>query len=227
MPQAIGGELTSNHSVRKLSFTGSTRVGQLLMQQSASTVKRVSFELGGNAPFIVFDDADVDLAVAGLMASKFRNGGQTCVCANRVLVQDGIYDKFADRLLGAASKLVVGSGLREGVTVGPLINRAAVDKVRRHIDDALSNGAALMLGGKTGSKDQFVEPTVLSNATVNMQLAKRRPSVPSLLCSASITKKKRSRSPTLRHTDWRRTSTPPISTAHGVLPNGSSSAWSA
>ena len=132
MPQAIGGELTSNPSVRKLSFTGSTRVGQLLMQQSAITVKRVSFELGGNAPFIVFDDADVDLAVSGLMASKFRNGGQTCVCANRVLVQDGIYDKFADRLLAATSKLVVGSGLREGVTIGPLINRAAVDKVRRH-----------------------------------------------------------------------------------------------
>jgi succinate-semialdehyde dehydrogenase/glutarate-semialdehyde dehydrogenase len=171
MPQAIGGELTSNPSVRKLSFTGSTRVGQLLMQQSASTVKRVSFELGGNAPFIVFDDADVDLAVSGLMASKFRNGGQTCVCANRVLVQDGIYDKFADRVLAATSKLVVGNGLREGVTIGPLINRAAVDKVRRHIDDALSNGAVLMLGGKTGSKDQFVEPTVLSNATANMQLA--------------------------------------------------------
>jgi succinate-semialdehyde dehydrogenase/glutarate-semialdehyde dehydrogenase len=171
MPQAIGGELTSNPSVRKLSFTGSTRVGQLLMQQSASTVKRVSFELGGNAPFIVFDDADVDLAVSGLMASKFRNGGQTCVCANRVLVQEGIYDKFADRLLAATSKLVVGSGLREGVTIGPLINRAAVDKVRRHIDDALSNGATLMLGGHTGSKDQFVEPTVLSNATVSMQLA--------------------------------------------------------
>jgi succinate-semialdehyde dehydrogenase / glutarate-semialdehyde dehydrogenase len=171
MPQAIGGELTSNPSVRKLSFTGSTRVGQLLMQQSASTIKRVSFELGGNAPFIVFDDADVDLAVSGLMASKFRNGGQTCVCANRVLVQDAIYDKFADHLLAATSKLVVGSGLCEGVTIGPLINRAAVDKVRRHIDDALSNGAVLMLGGKTGSKDQFVEPTVLSNATVNMQLA--------------------------------------------------------
>lgn len=171
MPQAIGGELTSNPSVRKLSFTGSTRVGQLLMQQSASTVKRVSFELGGNAPFIVFDDADVDLAVSGLMASKFRNAGQTCVCANRVLVQDEIYDKFADRLLAATSKLVVGSGLREEVTIGPLINRAAVDKVRRQIDDALSNGASLMLGGKTGSEDQFVEPTVLSNATVNMQLA--------------------------------------------------------
>lgn len=171
MPQAIGGELTSNPSVRKLSFTGSTRVGQLLMQQSASTIKRVSFELGGNAPFIVFDDADVDLAVSGLMASKFRNGGQTCVCANRVLVQDGIYERFADRLLAETSKLVVGSGLREGVTIGPLINRAAVDKVRRHIDDALSNGASLMLGGKTGSKDQFVEPTVLANAAVNMQLA--------------------------------------------------------
>ena len=171
MPQAIAGELTSNPSVRKLSFTGSTRVGQLLMQQSASTIKRVSFELGGNAPFIVFDDADVGLAVSGLMASKFRNGGQTCVCANRILVQDKIYDEFADRLLAATSKLVLGCGLREGVTIGPLINRAAVDKVRRHIDDALSNGAALMLGGNTGAKDQFVEPTVLSNATVNMQLA--------------------------------------------------------
>jgi succinate-semialdehyde dehydrogenase / glutarate-semialdehyde dehydrogenase len=171
MPQAIGAELTSNPSVRKISFTGSTRVGQTLMQQSASTVKRVSFELGGNAPFIVFDDADVELAVAGLMVSKFRNGGQTCVCANRVLVQDGIYEKFSDRLLAETSKLVVGSGLREGVTIGPLINRASVDKVRRHIDDAVAKGAAIMLGGKTGREDQFVEPTVLSNATVNMRLA--------------------------------------------------------
>lgn len=171
LPQGIGGEVTSNPSVRKLSFTGSTRVGSLLMQQSASTIKRVSFELGGNAPFIVFDDADIELAVAGLMASKFRNGGQTCVCANRVLVQDGIHDRFADRLLAETSKLVVGNGLRNGVTIGPLINRAAVEKVRRHIDDALANGAAIMLGGRTGQGDQFVEPTVLSNATVDMQLA--------------------------------------------------------
>jgi succinate-semialdehyde dehydrogenase/glutarate-semialdehyde dehydrogenase len=114
LPEGIGGEFTSNASVRKLSFTGSTRVGRLLMQQCTSRVKRVSLELGDNAPFIIFDDADIALAVAGLMASKFRNSGQTCVCANRILVQDGIYDRFADRLLGEVSKSVVGNGLEEG-----------------------------------------------------------------------------------------------------------------
>jgi succinate-semialdehyde dehydrogenase / glutarate-semialdehyde dehydrogenase len=171
LPQGIGGELTSSASVRKLSFTGSTAVGRLLMQQCAGTVKRVSFELGGNAPFIIFDDADVDLAVAGLMASKFRNGGQTCVCANRILVQDGIYDRFTDRLLGEVSKLVVGNGLEEGVTIGPLINDAAVAKVRRHIDDARDKGAQVLIGGSAGDRGHFAEPTILAGASVEMQLA--------------------------------------------------------
>jgi succinate-semialdehyde dehydrogenase / glutarate-semialdehyde dehydrogenase len=171
LPQGIGGELTSNAAVRKLSFTGSTRIGQLLMQQCASTVKRVSFELGGNAPFIIFDDADIELALAGLMASKFRNGGQTCVCANRILVQDGIHDRFAERLLAEVSKLVVGNGLQEGVTIGPLINDAAIKKVRRHIDDARDKGAQLLIGGGAGENGHFAEPTVLAGASVEMQLA--------------------------------------------------------
>jgi succinate-semialdehyde dehydrogenase/glutarate-semialdehyde dehydrogenase len=171
MPQGIGGELTSHEAVRKLSFTGSTRVGRVLMQQCAGTVKRVSFELGGNAPFIIFDDADIDLAVSGLMVSKFRNGGQTCVCANRILVQDGIYDRFTDRLLAAVSKLVVGNGLQEGVTIGPLINHAAVEKVRRHIDDARAKGARLLAGGGAGDNGHFAEPTVLGGASAEMQLA--------------------------------------------------------
>jgi succinate-semialdehyde dehydrogenase/glutarate-semialdehyde dehydrogenase len=170
-PQAIGGEFTSNTSVRKLSFTGSTPVGRLLMQQCAGTMKRVSFELGGNAPYIIFDDADVDLAVAGLMASKFRNGGQTCVCANRILVQDGIYDRLADRLLGEVSKLVVGNGLGEGVTIGPLIDDAAVEKVRRHIDDARGKGGQVLIGGNAGENGHFAEPTVLAGASIEMQLA--------------------------------------------------------
>ncbi len=171
MPQNIGGTLTASAGVRKLSFTGSTGVGRMLMQQCAGTIKRVSLELGGNAPFIIFDDADIDLAVAGLMASKFRNGGQTCVCANRILVQDGIYDRLVDRLLGAVSRLVVGNGLDAGVTIGPLINQAALAKVQRHIDDARSKGAELLLGGQTGGNGLFTQPTVLGGATIDMHLA--------------------------------------------------------
>ncbi|KEZ74653.1 succinate-semialdehyde dehydrogenase, partial [Pseudomonas syringae pv. syringae FF5] len=144
MPTGIGEELTSNPVVRKISFTGSTPVGRLLMRQSAEHIKRLSLELGGNAPFIVFDDADLEQAVTGIMLSKFRNAGQTCVCANRILVQNGIYDRFAARLVEEVSKLKVGNGLEEGVTIGPLINQAAVSKVARHIDDALSQGAKLL-----------------------------------------------------------------------------------
>lgn len=171
LPQEIGAELTSSMAVRKLSFTGSTRVGQLLMQQCADTMKRVSFELGGNAPFLIFDDADIDLAVAGLMASKFRNSGQTCVCANRVLVQDGIYDRFADKLSAAVSQLVVGNGLEEGITIGPLINKAAVEKVERHIDDARAKGATLLASAKAAQGQLFAAPTVLGGANVGMALA--------------------------------------------------------
>jgi succinate-semialdehyde dehydrogenase/glutarate-semialdehyde dehydrogenase len=167
----IGEELTSNPTVRKISFTGSTAVGSLLMRQSADQIKRLSLELGGNAPFIVFDDADLEQAVAGVMQSKFRNAGQTCVCANRILVQEGIYVRFAQRLVEEVGKLKVGNGLEEGVTTGPLINAAAVSKVARHIDDALSKGGRLLCGGIPAGDSQFVEPTVLADAHAGMLLA--------------------------------------------------------
>ncbi|MER8387021.1 NAD-dependent succinate-semialdehyde dehydrogenase [Mesorhizobium sp. M1380] len=166
----IGRALTSSPVVRKLTFTGSTRVGKILMEQCAATVKRVGLELGGNAPFLVFDDADLDAAVAGVMGSKFRNGGQTCVCANRILVQDGIYDAFAEKLAAATSKLIVGDGLLEGTAIGPMINQAAIAKIQEHVDDATSKGAAVIVGGKLRS-GLFYEPTVLRNATVEMKIA--------------------------------------------------------
>ncbi|OCR23925.1 succinate-semialdehyde dehydrogenase [Pseudomonas syringae] len=171
MPAGVGSEMTSNPAVRKLSFTGSTKVGKLLMSQCASTIKRLSLELGGNAPFIVFDDADLDLAIAGVMVSKFRNAGQTCVCANRILVQDGIYDRFAERLSQAVAQLKVGDGLSEGVTIGPLINAAAVDKVGHHIGDALEKGASIAIGGMPQGDGLYVQPTVLLDATSDMLLA--------------------------------------------------------
>ncbi|HEX8595766.1 MAG TPA: NAD-dependent succinate-semialdehyde dehydrogenase [Pseudomonas sp.] len=171
MPAGVGGEMTSNPAVRKLSFTGSTRVGKLLMSQCADTLKRLSLELGGNAPFIVFDDADLDLAIAGVMVSKFRNAGQTCVCANRILVQEGIYDRFAERLSQAVGQLNVGDGLAEGVTIGPLINAAAVDKVAHHIGDALEKGASIAIGGLPQGDGLYVQPTVLLDATPDMLLA--------------------------------------------------------
>lgn len=171
LPKGIGEELTSNPTVRKISFTGSTAVGSLLMRQSAEQIKRLSLELGGNAPFVVFDDADLEQAVTGLMQSKFRNAGQTCVCANRILVQDGIYERFAQRLVEEVGKLKVGNGLEANVTIGPLINAAAVSKVARHIDDALGNGARLLCGGIPTGDDQFVQPTVLADAHAGMLLA--------------------------------------------------------
>jgi succinate-semialdehyde dehydrogenase/glutarate-semialdehyde dehydrogenase len=171
MPAGVGGEMTGNPAVRKLSFTGSTRVGQLLMSQCASTIKRMSLELGGNAPFIVFDDADLDLAIAGVMQSKFRNAGQTCVCANRILVQDGIYARFAERLKAAVAQLKVGDGLSEGVTIGPLINAAAVDKVTRHINDAVEKGASVAIGGVPSGDGLYAQPTVLLEANADMLLA--------------------------------------------------------
>jgi len=170
-PQEIGGEMTSNPLVRKLSFTGSTRVGRILMEQCAGTLKRVSLELGGNAPFIVFDDADIDLAVSGVMASKSRNAGQTCVCANRILVQDGIYERFSRRLMAEVAMLKAGNGFEAGVTIGPLINNAAAEKVARHIDDAQSKGAQILAGGRRRRDSLFFEPTILGNATTEMDLA--------------------------------------------------------
>ncbi|HEY8538470.1 MAG TPA: NADP-dependent succinate-semialdehyde dehydrogenase [Steroidobacteraceae bacterium] len=167
--KAIGGELTSNPIVRKLSFTGSTAVGKLLMQQCASTVKKVSLELGGNAPFIVFDDADLDLAVAGAIASKYRNAGQTCVCANRIYVQSGIYDRFAERLAEAVAALKVGNGLEPDTKIGPLIDGKAVEKVERHVADAVSKGARVILGGRRiDGPGTFYQPTVLTGIKPDM-----------------------------------------------------------
>jgi succinate-semialdehyde dehydrogenase/glutarate-semialdehyde dehydrogenase len=170
--EAIGKELTSNPIVRAITFTGSTRVGKILMEQSASTVKKVSLELGGNAPFLVFDDADIDKAVEGAIASKFRNMGQTCVCANRILVQDGIYDAFAEKLAAKVSKMKVGPGTEDGVVQGPLINDAAIAKVEAHVNDALSKGAMALTGGKRHALGRtFFEPTVLVDANPGMRLA--------------------------------------------------------
>jgi succinate-semialdehyde dehydrogenase/glutarate-semialdehyde dehydrogenase len=167
----VGQELTSNPTVRKLSFTGSTEIGKQLMAQCAATVKKVSMELGGNAPFIVFDDVDLDAAVAGVMASKFRNAGQTCVCANRIFVQDGIYDRFAQKLKLVVESLVVGNGLEPGVNLGPLIDDAAVAKVREHIDDAVALGATVITGGSAHSLGgRFFNPTVLADVSPKSKL---------------------------------------------------------
>jgi succinate-semialdehyde dehydrogenase/glutarate-semialdehyde dehydrogenase len=170
---AIGGEMTSNPTVRKLTFTGSTEVGKKLMTQCASTVKKLSLELGGNAPFIVFDDADLDAAVQGALASKYRNTGQTCVCANRLLIQAGVYEEFAKRLKSAVAQLRVGDGL-EGVTdQGPLIDAKAVTKVEEHIADALAKGAKVALGGKRHALGgSFFEPTILTDVTPKMLVAR-------------------------------------------------------
>jgi succinate-semialdehyde dehydrogenase/glutarate-semialdehyde dehydrogenase len=166
---AIGGEMTSNPIVRKVTFTGSTEIGKQLMAQSAATVKRTSMELGGNAPFIVFDDADVEAAVKGAMASKYRNAGQTCVCANRIFAQEGIYDAFVARLAQAVRDLKVGDGFGEGVTLGPLINMAAVEKVEEHIRDATGKGARVAVGGRRHALGRtFYEPTILTDATPDM-----------------------------------------------------------
>jgi len=168
----VGGEMTSNPIVRKFSFTGSTEIGKLLMKQCADTVKKVTMELGGNAPFIVFDDADLDAAVQGALASKYRNAGQTCVCANRFLVQDGVYDAFAEKLAAATAKLVVGRGESDGVSMGPLINKDAIDKVESIVKDAIDKGATVILGGKrdaTGSN--FYQPTILTNVSADMEVA--------------------------------------------------------
>lgn len=171
-PQEIGGEMSSNPLVRKLTFTGSTAVGRLLMQQCAPTIKKLSLELGGNAPFIVLDDADLDAAVEGALASKYRNAGQTCVCANRIYVQDGVYEQFADKLVAAVRKLKVGNGVEAGVTQGPLIDDKAVKKVEQHVADALAKGGRLLLGGQRHALGHsFFEPTVIADATADMLVA--------------------------------------------------------
>ena len=172
-PVAIGGELTASPMVRKLSFTGSTEVGRLLMAQSAPTIKKLSLELGGNAPFIVFDDADVDAAVDGALIAKYRNTGQTCVCANRILVQSGVYEEFARKLAARAGDLKVGAGIEEGVAQGPLIDDAALAKVEAHVADALGKGARVLCGGTRHARGgNFYQPTVLADVTPAMQVAR-------------------------------------------------------
>src|SRR5689334_20696109 len=172
MPAEIGNEIMANETVRKISFTGSTRVGSLLMRGAADSVKRLSLELGGNAPFIVFDDADLDLAVEGALVSKFRNGGQTCVCANRILVQAGVYDAFAAKLVARVERMKVGPGTEPGIAIGPMINMAALDKIERHIQDALAKGATIITRDRQLPEGrQYTAPIVLTGATSDMQLA--------------------------------------------------------
>ncbi|MGL4443250.1 MAG: NAD-dependent succinate-semialdehyde dehydrogenase, partial [Alsobacter sp.] len=170
---AIGGELTANPTVRKITFTGSTEIGKMLMAQAAGTMKRVSMELGGNAPFIVFDDADLDAAVEGAMQSKYRNSGQTCVCANRFIVQAGIYDAFAEKFAAAVKGLKVGNGLEDGTVQGPLIDENAVKKVEEHIADAVAKGGKVVVGGKRHALGRsFFEPTIVTGVTPQMAVAR-------------------------------------------------------
>ena len=167
----IGAELTSNPIVRKLTFTGSTQVGKLLIEQCAATVKRTSMELGGNAPFIVFDDADVDAAVKGAIICKFRNAGQTCVCANRILVQEGVYDEFCEKFAAATADLKIGNGADDGVSIGPLINDGAANDVVSFIEDAVANGANIVAGGKRSDLgNRYIEPTILTNVRDDMRI---------------------------------------------------------
>ena len=169
----IGGEMTSNPIVRKVTFTGSTEIGKVLMRQCAGTVKKTSMELGGNAPFIVFDDADLDAAADGALASKYRNAGQTCVCTNRILVQDGVYDAFAEKLAARVGKLKVGNGMEPGVTIGPLIDAAAVAKVEEHVSDALAKGARVVAGGRRHELGGlFYEPTILADVDTTMKVTR-------------------------------------------------------
>lgn len=172
-PVAIGGEMTSNDIIRKVTFTGSTEVGRLLMAQSAKSIKKMGLELGGNAPFIVFDDADLDAAVEGAMICKFRNSGQTCVCANRIYVQAGVYDAFADKLAEKVKELKVGNGFEDGVAQGPLIDGAAVEKVEAHLLDAKEKGGDVIIGGQRHALGQtFFEPTLIKNVTKEMKVAR-------------------------------------------------------
>lgn len=167
----FGKEMTSNPDVAKITFTGSTEVGRILMRQGAEQIKKLGLELGGNAPFIVFDDADLDAAVEGALAAKYRNAGQTCVCANRIYLQAGIHDAFVDKFIAKVRALKLGDGFEEGVAIGPLINKASIEKVREHIEDALANGGTLLCGGGEGHGPLFIEPTVITGANASMKVA--------------------------------------------------------
>ena len=224
----IGSELTSNPIVRKLSFTGSTDIGRQLMAECAKDIKKVSLELGGNAPFIVFDDADLDKAVEGAIISKYRNNGQTCVCANRLYIQDGVYDAFAEKLAVAVAKLQIGNGLQEGTTTGPLIDDKAVAKVQEHIADALSKGARLLAGGKphTWAAASSSRPS-WSTCRSTQRWPRKKPSARWRHCSASRTRPKSSPCPTTPSSAWPRTSMPATWAVCSAWRKHWSTAWSA
>ena len=222
----IGAEMTSNPIVRALTFTGSTEIGRVLMAQCAPTIKKVGLELGGNAPFIVFDDADLDAAVQGAMVSKYRNAGQTCVCANRLLVQEGVYDAFAEKLAAAVKKLKVGDGAEDGVTTGPLINKAAVAKVQEHIADAVKKGGKVVVGGKSLGGN-FFEPTLIRDVTADMAVAREETFGPVAPLFSSRPRKKPSPWPTTPSSALPAISTPATSAASGASPKASNMAWSA
>ena len=222
MPAGIGEELTGNPTVRKISFTGSTACRSAADAPERRHIKRLSLELGGNAPFIVFDDADLEQAVAGIMLSKFRNAGQTCVCANRILVQDGIYERFAQRLVAEVGKLKVGNGLDADVTIGPLINAAAVGKVARHIDDALSKGARLLCGGTPQGEASSSSRRCSVRPMPGCCWPAKKPSAPSLRCCALRLKKRRWPWPMPRPMAWPPISSPRTCAVHG----GSARRWS-
>ncbi len=200
---AIGAEMASNPVVRKLSFTGSTEIGKTLLAQCASTIKRTSMELGGNAPFIVFDDADLDDAVDGVIASKYRNAGQTCVCVNRLLVQDGVYDTFVEKLVAKVEKLKIGDGLEPGVEIGPLIDKKAVARGSEHVTDAVAKGARIATGSLRHAKGgNFYEPTVLVDATREMMLFREETFGPVAPVFVSALTRRLSRLPTIPNSVW-------------------------
>ncbi len=223
----IGGELTSNPLVRKITFTGSTSVGKTLLAQGAGTVKKMSMELGGNAPFIVFDDADLDRAVEGAMAAKFRNAGQTCVCTNRFYAQDGIHDAFVERLSEATRALRVGAGLDAGTVIGPMIDDKAVAKAEALVADATAKGGRVVVGGGRHERGlSFFQPTVIVDASNDMELLAKRSSAPSHRSSASAPKRRPSSARTTRSSVSPAISTPTISVAPSAFPSGSSTASS-
>src|SRR5207244_6880973 len=219
---AIGGEVTSNPLVRKMTFTGSTAVGKVLLEQCSKTVKKASMELGGNAPFIVFDDADLDAAVDGALASKYRNAGQTCVCANRLLVQDKVYDAFAAKLTEKVKTMKVGNGMEPGVVQGPLIDKAAVAKVEEHIADAVAKGAKVLVGGKRHALGgTFFEPTVLANVNTTMKVTREETFGPVAPLFRFRVKNRASASPTTQNSASPPTSKAPHLPGSGPSPRSS------
>ena len=224
----IGGEMTSNPIVRKLTFTGSTEIGKLLMEQCAATVKKTSMELGGNAPFIVFDDADIEMAVKGAIASKYRNAGQTCVCANRILVQDGVYDAFTKQLAEAAGAMKVAAGFEPGAVIGPLIDMKAVEKVEAHVADAVKKGAKVVIGGKRSALGgSFFEPTVLTDVTTDMMITREETFGPVAPLYRFKTEAEAIRWPTTPSSASPPISTAATSAASGASPRRSNTASSA